>query len=359
MILAFSRRLFIAFFRNEKLPTLLFAHTEAFKYFQGCCHKLVYDNMTTVTIGRSNHKPIWNQNFLAFAKHYGFTPWACRPRHSDRKGKVERPFSYLEADFLRGSSFDSWDDLNTKALHWLNTVANKRVHSTTREVPDERFKAEKDLLIKLPEDNFPTYRREIRSVQLDGYISVDGSYYPVPGTRPKQVVVLHLYPDRVEVLGPTGKVAASYPVIGEHQRLPWPGELPHPGKKPALSRPEMENRFLAKFPEADPFLQGLKIRMKSFAPVHLAKIDRLSCHYTLEDIAIAIKRAMDYRNYSSQVIERILQKLRPDICTDILQMPVEGNPAALGALDDVEISTPEEYEYDTRPSDDEDIPQPA
>src|SRR5512145_1179309 len=86
LILAYSRMLFIALYRNERLPTLLHAHVEAFKYMGGICRRHVYDNMATVTVGRVGAKPIWNPGFLDFAKHYGFEPWACRKGDPDRKG---------------------------------------------------------------------------------------------------------------------------------------------------------------------------------------------------------------------------------------------------------------------------------
>src|SRR6266852_2462989 len=37
LVLCFCRRLFVAFFRDERLPTLLWAHHEAFRYHGGLC----------------------------------------------------------------------------------------------------------------------------------------------------------------------------------------------------------------------------------------------------------------------------------------------------------------------------------
>ncbi|WP_294129626.1 helix-turn-helix domain-containing protein, partial [Sphingomonas sp.] len=49
LILCFCRRLFVAFFRDERLPTLLWAHQEAFRYHQGLCRRIAYDNQTAIT----------------------------------------------------------------------------------------------------------------------------------------------------------------------------------------------------------------------------------------------------------------------------------------------------------------------
>ena len=88
MVLCWSRRLFIRFFRDERLPTLLWAHAQGFAYHQGLTERAVYDNMTQVTLGRLRGKPIWHEHFLAFAKHYGFKPYAHRVGHKERSGKV-------------------------------------------------------------------------------------------------------------------------------------------------------------------------------------------------------------------------------------------------------------------------------
>ena len=93
LILCYSRRLFVAFFRDERLPTLLWAHQQAFRYHQGLCRRIAYDNQTAITLGRVGGKPRWHPTFLDFARHYGFEPSVGRPGHKERRGKVERPLS--------------------------------------------------------------------------------------------------------------------------------------------------------------------------------------------------------------------------------------------------------------------------
>jgi transposase len=68
--------------------------------------------MKVVVTGYDGDQPIYNTRFLAFATHYGFRPWACRPRRPQTKGKIERPFWYLETNLLNGRSFTSIEHLN-------------------------------------------------------------------------------------------------------------------------------------------------------------------------------------------------------------------------------------------------------
>ena len=87
--------------------------------------------------------------FLRFSFHWGFRIRACRPYRARTKGKVERPVSYIRSNFFYARTFASDDDLNTRTLGWLDTVANVRIHGTLKEKPAERFQAERPHLIPL------------------------------------------------------------------------------------------------------------------------------------------------------------------------------------------------------------------
>jgi len=348
MILAYSRMLFVAFYRNEKLPTLLQAHVDAYTYFHGLCHRQVYDNMGCVCLGRARGKPIWNPTFLEFSKHYGFRPFVCRPRDPNRKGKIERPYPFIFSDLLKGSTFGSWDDLNARARQWLDTVANVRLHSTTHRRPIDMFAEEKDLLIRLPPSPYPTGQLVVRQVQLDGYVPVDSSFYPVPEAVPGRQVKILSYPHRVEILDADGKVAAAYavPERPSHVFLTRP---PAPARPEPQSLTALETRFLAFFPDTREFLDGLKLRMKSLAPIHLRRIQSLVDIYGTSRTTAAISRAQSYRNYNALAVARILAMAHPDVVPDPPHHPLSLGAAALDALDDVETGSPEDYDIDTVP----------
>ena len=89
---------------------------------------------------------IENPEFRAFSDHWGFQIRACRPYRARTKGKVERPVRYLRGNFFYGREFVSDDDLNAQARHWLDEVANVRVHGTLQERVSDRFAQERPLL---------------------------------------------------------------------------------------------------------------------------------------------------------------------------------------------------------------------
>ncbi len=349
LVLCFCRRLFVAFFRNERLPTLLWAHQEAFRYHQGLCRRIAYDNQTAITLGRVGGKPRWHPTFLDFARHYGFEPSVGRPRHKERRGKVERPFDYLEHDFLAGRAFASWDDLNHQCREWLETVANVRVHGTTRRRVDEAFAEEQPCLITLPSIGYPAARQETRTVQKDGYIPIDGSYYPVPASLLDQgPVSVRIDPRHVQILDTAGAVVASHLVPEAPMRLPAPA--PPPGHhRAAVSRSVQEAAFLARFPHARAFLDGLTQRMSTLTPIHLRAIDRLVDLYGEPAVQHALAHAAAYRNFNARAIERILQRDHPTVVPEPALGSLSPRPEALGALDDTDPGSPHDYTLDSMP----------
>ncbi|HVQ75505.1 MAG TPA: IS21 family transposase [Candidatus Binatia bacterium] len=345
LILGFCRRLFVRFFRDERLPTLLWAHQMAFADHGGLCRRIAYDNQTAITLGRVGGRPRWHPTFLDFARHYGFEPAVGRPGHKERRGKVERPFLYLEQDFLRGRIFASWDDLHTQCRQWLDTVANVRVHGTTRRRVDEAYAQEQPCLIALPTVAYPAARLETRTVQQDGAIPIDSSFYPVPAARPGQRVSARVDPERVHLLDAAGHVVAVHAVPDHPTRLSAPP--PPAGARPAFTRPVLQGAFLARFPEATAFLEGLARRMTTLTPIHLRALIRLADLYGAAAMTAALAHATAYRNFNARAVERILRRAHPTVVPAPLPLARTLRPDALGALDDVEPGSPQDYTLDT------------
>jgi len=101
------------------------------------------DELRGVVDRWEDDQPIYNRRFLAFAMHYGFRPVACRPRRPQTKGKVERPFDYVEKSLLAGREFRSLEHLNEVTQWWLAERANIRTHATTGERPIDRHAEER------------------------------------------------------------------------------------------------------------------------------------------------------------------------------------------------------------------------
>ena len=82
------------------------------------------------------------------------------------------------------------DDLNGQHRQWLDEVAKKRTHATTRRVVCEHFADEQPHLKPLPAGPFQAVLRLDRRVTRDGMVSVGGNPYSVTdGTRRRAVEV--------------------------------------------------------------------------------------------------------------------------------------------------------------------------
>ena len=149
VVLGFSRVLWLQFFSRKTMQHVFEGLEAAFTFFGGVPRELLFDQMKAVIIkderdagGRISE----NIEFLRFAHHWDFRVRACRPYRAKTKGKVERPVSYVRSSFFYGRTFTSDEDLDRQARHWLDHVANVRVHGTLKERPVDRFEHERDLL---------------------------------------------------------------------------------------------------------------------------------------------------------------------------------------------------------------------
>ena len=165
------------FVSDERLETLLGCHEHDFYFFGGVPREVLYDNMRTVVTDRDQYGPElhrYNRTFLDLAHHYGFLPRLCRPYRAQTKGKVERPVRYVRGNFVYGRTFLHDGDLDHQRQHWLERVANVRVHGTTRERPRDRFDREERFLLQ------PLAPRRYTSLVLDRPTSVAARRLPRP-----------------------------------------------------------------------------------------------------------------------------------------------------------------------------------
>jgi transposase len=224
MVLGFSRLIWARFVVHQDLATVLRCHVAAFDALGGVPREILYDRMKTVVLGEHNHDGIvYNRALIDLARHYGFHPKACRPYRAKTKGKVERPFRYIREDFFLARSFRNLADLNEQLRHWLDRVANPRLHATTRRFVNEAFGEEKPYLKQRPLAAFQAVLRLERRISRDGMVSVGGNFYSVPDVTRRRIVEVHTLAEEVRIFE-DGTLVATHPVLeGRHQRRIAPG----------------------------------------------------------------------------------------------------------------------------------------
>lgn len=159
--LSYSRASYVRFSEYEKQEDWLFGIEAALEYFGGVPKDILFDNAKCIMIerdayGEGLHR--WNKQLLQLSQDYGFTLRACRPYRAQTKGKVERFNGYLKNSFITplaatlkqaGLELDV-DTANGKIGPWLHEVADKRIHGTTKQSPEQLLIKEKLALSELP-----------------------------------------------------------------------------------------------------------------------------------------------------------------------------------------------------------------
>lgn len=153
----------------------------ALRAFGGVPAMLNLDNLKAAVKQADWFDPDLSPKFASFCRHYAITPMPCRPRSPQHKGKVERSVQHVRHNALAGREFASLSELNAHLRHWEQTVADTRIHGTTRRQVGEHFTTvERPALKPLPQELFPAFTETRRRVGRDGYVEVAKAYYQAP-----------------------------------------------------------------------------------------------------------------------------------------------------------------------------------
>jgi transposase len=160
---------------------------------------------------------------IAFAAHHGTKITPCKAGDAKRKGKVERPFRQLQQTFLpeieAQSVPGSLEELNHRAVVWLDANVHAVESRTTGARPVDRAAVELSFLSPLPTDRFDTDYVESRRVHnIVPFISIDGARYSVPPETLGQRVEIRraVDSDVVEVRWAGRLIATHTLVAGRH-----------------------------------------------------------------------------------------------------------------------------------------------
>src|SRR5271167_1146816 len=192
LVLAYSRRLFIQYYPR-------FTRLEAARFMAGVCPVCIIDNTSVLLAAGAGADAVIAPEMAAFARTLGFGFRAHRVGNPDRKGRIERPFAYVETNFLVGRNFADLDDLNGQALAWCRDIANRKPKQALGMSPEAAYVIEQPHLVPLPDVLPPVYELLERVVDLHGYVSVDTNRYSVPERYAGKSVTVTKTPAQIEV----------------------------------------------------------------------------------------------------------------------------------------------------------------
>jgi transposase len=181
IVLSYSRKGYSEAVSRQTTDSFLRALENGFWHFGGVPQRLVLDNLRAAVSKADWFDPDLNPKVQAFCQHYGLVMLPTKPRTPRHKGKIERGIGYVKGNALKGHVFASLDEQNQHLLHWEQTVADTRMHGTTRQQVGKRFHdVERAALQPLPAARFPCFNEGRRIVHRDGHVEVDKAYYSVP-----------------------------------------------------------------------------------------------------------------------------------------------------------------------------------
>ena len=181
IVLSHSRKSYSEAVYRQTTEDFIRCLESAFWSFGGAPRTVVPDNLRAAVSKADWYDPEINPKLQAFCDHYGTVALPTKPYTPRHKGKVERGIGYVQDNALKGRQFSSLQEQNEHLQHWERTVADTRIHGTTRKHVREHFEAvERPALLPLPAARFPFFHEAQRRVNRDGHVEVERAYYSAP-----------------------------------------------------------------------------------------------------------------------------------------------------------------------------------
>ncbi len=309
LVLASSRLKVMACSLKMDGPAVYKAIEELYFQLGGITVELLIDNpKTLVTEHLEGKQPKYARDALLLATHLGVELNACMPYRARTKGKVERPFNYLEEHFIKGNSFESMTDLNQRLKLFLNKW-NHKLHSTTKRIPYEAFLEEKESLLPLPNKRLCLRQLEPRKVSLDSFVSIKSKKYSVPVKYVEQTVYYSLsYGYLIEIYSKEDELIAEYDLTIDKAHVNKTDEhYAAIENKVSKSIPEIKRLMISTFYNGELYFTAAS-KILDQPSYHARKILQLVELYPVDHIEKVIAYCLDKDIYSFEDIKDILKR---------------------------------------------------
>ena len=321
LVLCHSRLLFFQFYpRFTRFECKVFL-TDALQYVDGVCADCMIDNTHVVVLRGTGKTMVPVPEMEAFARRLGFRFIAHEKGDANRSARVERPFHYIEKNFLAGRRFVDLAAANREARAWcdkVNGTFKKHLHARPREL----FAVERTALRPLPAWIPEVYVLHQRVVDVEGYIHVDGHIYSVPYQLIGRQVEVRESKDHIRVfLGPR-QVAVHDKVVltGRKQRRTLAEHRPPRGQvAAAIAHAPEELELAAAGAPVAAYALTLKQRAPRW-PVALRRLAQMRRDYPAAPFVTAIEAASHYGLYDLDRLERMVLR---NIATAYFVLPAE------------------------------------
>jgi hypothetical protein len=306
-VLCYSRMLFFQCYPTYQRFDCKVFLTEALRYFGGAPGRIMIDNTHVVVLRGTGREMVPATEMAVFAERFGFQFAAHEIGDANRSARVERPFWFIENNFLAGRTFSGWQDLNQQARQWCDKV-NSTYKKHIRAVPRELFAVERLHLQPLPAWIPEVYRLHQRMVDVEGYVALHTNRYSVPSAWIGRRVEVRETRDKIEIqLDARSLVTHTRIAETEHQRILLAQHRPPRGQGRARTEAHPEEQvILGVVPEMADYVATVKQRSRKVPALALRQLLRLVREYPREPLLVAVREAARYGLYDLDRLERMI-----------------------------------------------------
>ena len=292
---------------------------ESFVFFGGVCERIQVDNAKVFVDDASVNNFKWNQRFLHFCGFYGIEPTRSLPARPWSKGKVEKPFDYLENHFIAGNEFKSFIELQNR-LKIFQDETNNLLHGTTNEITQIRFdKKEKEFLKPLPFNpvtgeikRYIGFKEEFRKVTGDCLISYKNNKYSVPHYfATKEVWIKVVYGNTLQIYSSKNKLIASHTLSLSKKEIIINKEHFEGYRKDNTTIDVSISRLVKKFSNyvnIHKFISNVKVQKRINPADHLLKIANIFEYYDESDCILAMEECFTLNLFNANIIKGFITK---------------------------------------------------
>jgi DNA replication protein DnaC/transposase len=183
---------------SQTLEHCLACHQHAWECFGGMPHTVMVDNLKAAVLQRAlGDAPVFHPKYLDCATHCGFPMAPCHVGTGHAKGRVANGGGSVQQPALAGLALPDCGALNPAARQWLDTVANVRLHSETREQPVQAWHTERPYLSPLALHPFDSATGSQVRASRPWRLTLDTTRSSVPAHDAGQALTLTPSPDRL------------------------------------------------------------------------------------------------------------------------------------------------------------------
>lgn len=313
-VLCHSRMLFFqCYVRYTRFEAKVFL-TSALRFFDGVSERVMVDNTSVIRGKGTGAEMEPAPEMAAFSERFGFVFVAHELGDVNRSARVERPFSFIEGNFLNGRAFTDLRHLNREALAWcqkVNAATKRHLHASPRELYIQEKAHLRPLPVYIPEPE----RIETRTVDVEGFVSVDTNRYSAPADWIHRQVQVRIGAERVEIdKGPKTVVHERVLLPLGHRIQLVEHRRPYGEKARVMRQLDEERALVEVLPGVSSYLSALKKNARSVPRLLLLRrLLRMAREYPHEALLPALEVAVHYGLFDLERLERmVLERIKTD-----------------------------------------------